>query len=939
MFRPLISILLLSVYLYPAKISQEFKNDKNIIKANSIKHKSKKKLDEKYRLMFQVFNYASDLKNAYKVGQKALKAFPESIYWHKEMAKTCQWLGLHQEAVKHYEFVVGRTHDKEIEKVLLKYALKAYQYEAAAPILKSRAIQKPDEKNIDRLIDIYNKTGTPEEAAKIIEEACKNSGDTKLLSKALKIYIETGNESDVERIVKNMKKKVLYDKSIGEILADYYITRRDMRSAYQALKKIDPKSLGKDSSDYYTQLRDLGWYMQDEKSSAYASAKLFELGKADRDDYERIITYYKDIDPDLSAKAALEASKKIDKRFFITYVHMLFANKSYKKLITAIKTNVPDKLRGDIKKDVSIWLMLGQAYKSLGREKNALQAFKKALSLKPHSPEIKATILWAYIDEKDINSLRNMIFELEEKGKIDKSLYLPLAVANFSLQKVDRAMGYIKKIMKTSKDNLDVKFMYAYLMQARGETGAFMMTMEDIYDNLRSKLSSNPSLKKDPVFMEKYLKSAIYFVPVDKYNRELELAKQILNSRTYTEISIFRALKNRAQERASYLVRRLRDAEPWMQLSSTLYEDDRNRQLSLLHMHYKTLPIRDSVTAAINTGNIALAQSLTFAGLESNRYDSMLYKQMLDLTEDNSNKIFAKIISTQREGLDRYRLDLAGKYFIPEAWILKANSTLVKNIFHGHGSITEVAKNESIFSASVQRKIMKGKLYMQGGVRAAMKTYSFFESKLAYSPISRVSLEADVGVSVLSDETTYLLIGGKKNELKMKASFQYLPSSTISVDFMAQRFYSQNDYNLGKGYKTRAEWYRKIRSGYPDLALGLFAEYGYYNEKDGSLRGNIDELIDYAKAKALPETYYALGLNMSYGMTNKYNFTRIWKPYFSFTPSYYSVLRQINFSLDAGIGGKVFDRDHLDLGVSYSQGIKGTQEESSSIYIKYRYSF
>jgi len=149
---------------------------------------------------------------------------------------------------------------------------------------------------------------------------------------------------------------------------------------------------------------------------------------------------------------------------------------------------------------------------------------------------------------------------------------------------------------------------------------------------------------------------------------------------------------------------------------------------------------------------------------------------------------------------------------------------------------------------------------------------------------------------------------------------------------------SEIDYFLGDGYRTRLEWYHQMRSGYPDLAWGLFAEYGQYDEEEGSA-GVIDSLIIYDDTLILPETFYTIGANFYYGIANKQYYTRVWRPYASFSPYYNGLLHQINFSFDAGLGGMVHDRDHLNVGISYDQSVNGTNESNLQIYIRYKHFF
>ncbi len=666
---------------------------------------------------------------------------------------------------------------------------------------------------------------------------------------------------------------------------------------------------------------------------------MYESGKAQPQDYERILFYFRDKNSKLVGEVSYDAYLKYGKKYFYTgYLDTLFKEKQYGKLIDTIQKTFRGTMGRDLKSEVYIWLMLGQAYSAQKHYMKSIEAFKQALQLDPSSAEIEAAILWFYIDHKQMVPLKAMIEDIEERGKIDHALQLPLAVGNFALQRTDRAMTYVKRLMQKDNKNIDLKFMYAYLMQAREETGAFMITMEEIYETLEKQRKTEPSSMKNATFVENYLKAGMYFIPVDQFETALHKAKSILSTKNYTEIMIFQTLRHRAQDRAKYLAGRLKEIEPWMQLNIALFEDARADQQTLLYRYCTILPIRDRVTAAVRTGNIALAQTLAFKGLEENRRDYLLYQQMRDLDEKYADLFHSKGGLHRRTELDRKYLDLSGRYYLGDAWTLFTRIATVQNTIRVSETLKTVPKNETLFLTGMQKRFMRGTFSLEAGIRSAMKTYGFFQAKLHYNIISRFSIEAEYGSGLISDETTYLLLGGKKDELKLKTTFQYLPSTTLSLILSGQHFYSQDDNFLGNGYRAGLEWYHQVRSGYPDLAWSLFAEYGNYDEKKG-LHGVVDDLLSNENIRVLPETYYTVGTTFYYGMSNKQYYTRVWRPYASFSPYYNGLNHQINFSSDAGLGGLVYDSDHLNFGLSYDQSVNGTNDSSFRIYFHYKHFF
>jgi nitroreductase len=320
--------------------------------------------EEKLRLMFQVFTYSSDLNNAYKVGKRALKLFPDSLYWHQKMAEISEWIDKRNEAIQHYQFIYHRTHDRKLRKKILDYSLAAYQYETAAPILEEIALSDPNEKNLANVVDIYNKTGSPEKAAEMLEHlALKKEINATLAAKALKLYTEIGEETSAKALVEKLEKVKWYDMYTAKIIGDYYLAKKDPESAYRIMQKVKPETLKEHAQAYYRWMSDMGWYLQKFKAAASASKALYEAGEAQPQDYERILFYFRDKNTQLVGRVSYDAYRKLGKKYlYINYLDTLMRQKLYGRLIDEVQKAFHEDIGSALKSEVYVWLMLGQAY-------------------------------------------------------------------------------------------------------------------------------------------------------------------------------------------------------------------------------------------------------------------------------------------------------------------------------------------------------------------------------------------------------------------------------------------------------------------------------------------------------------------------------------------------------------------------------------------------
>ena len=80
-------------------------------------------------------------------------------------------------------------------------------------------------------------------------------------------------------------------------------------------------------------------------------------------------------------------------------------------------------------------------------------------------------------------------------------------------------------------------------------------------------------------------------------------------------------------------------------------------------------------------------------------------------------------------------------------------------------------------------------------------------------------------------------------------------------------------------------------------------------------------------------------MNFSYGEMYRNLYTRVWRPYFEIYPYYNSDINDFTFGLNAGIGGKVFHQDHMNIGVSYSDSVNGIGGKILEFYINYQFMY
>ena len=890
--------------------------------------------DEKLRLMYQVFVYANDLKNAYKTVKVALKRRPHSLYWHYKMVEVATWLGRGADAVNSMNYIYKFTHSPKMREKVLKSALELYQYKVAAPLIKEETIKHPTPENIKNLIFVYNKVGKPEIAAKTLEDLAKNHPNKEdLLREALKVYILLGWSKDAKRVIAKLEKFPKLKVETAREISFFYIPRKKLKKAYKTLLKAwDNNSSNK---GYFIQVSDLGWYLKDFAHSAQASKKLIELNSARIVDYERAVNFYGKKDPQFAKMAAFSSFQKYKKPYLLSsYMSLLLSQKEYKKLYKVIKlVESNPKILNNFKKSSNYYLIKAETLKELKRFNEAELAYKRAISLNPNSQELKLALFWFYIDTKNIAKLKKAIFEIEDNLNIDKSLWLPLAMGHYFLNEVDKAIEYIK-LIKDEKSSLDIDMTYSYLLQLRGDSVAANKVMQNVFEYLDKKLQQNPKLIKNPEFLSKYLESGINFLNPDRFEELLKRSKKILPKSKYEDLSISWSQKIGAISKSKLLAQKLSNPRPWVDLSITMAESDYAKVQKLLYKYYMVLPPLDSTIAAKESGNISFAQSLIFNAQENNRKNSSIYQLRREFIQEYVSRVNLK------SGFDKLG-DISNLYlkgdiskYIARGYYLKGAFGVSKNRDKSPNYPNNIPKNDNWIEIGLKKLFDRGSIEGFGGFRSESKDFFYFLLNGKYKFTQNSLLEGSLKKDVKADETTYLRLGGKKDEVSLKATYHYLPSTSVSFFTAWDKYNSQDDKKLGEGFKIRGDLARQIHSGYPDFIVNIFGEYGNFVEFKKENRGVIDNIAR-KDDLILPQEYLRTGVTLGIGTATKEIFTRVWRGYLEFTPYYDWITNRADFSINTGYGGSLFGQDKLRFDFSYDQSLNGTQDSSYGLNMNY----
>ncbi len=896
--------------------------------------------DGELRLILQVFLYKGDLESAYKVATIGYEKYKKSYYWNQKMAEICKWTNRSARAMKHLRYIYSLKYDKKIEQELIDFGSASYQYEDIEELVVSKALHNPTEKNINLMILIYKKIGEPEKVVKILEkEYYRDTTNRMLITKALRLSLEIGDLMLAKKYVNIIEAKKPYSQKDGALIAHYYYINHHVVKAYKSLKYIDTFNITdeKDNIKYYELKSDLGWYLQDNLSSVKASKILLDLDKARLVDYERISYVYKKTDPKLVVEVEKGAFLKYKINYlFFTYATTALNNKAYDDLYKII-INL-EKENSSLMQDSKYWIIKSKLYRSSNEMELAEDALQKALQLSPNDYGIKLMLIYYYIDTNNNKRLKLILMDMDENEELSSTFFLPMASAYFYLNNINKASYYTDKLIAlndAATTLMSFKFMQAYIYQAQNNHSAFIGLMREIVSSLKQQLKKNPYLAKQDLYLSNYLRASMDILDAEKFEKKLKAAKKYLTKANYREISYSWAIKNSADEKSLKIYHKIKKKALWLRFSNSLIFKNHSTIENLLNENLQSLSMGDASQAANKDGQKSLSQSIAFEGLLKNDANQNAYIQHLDLSKQRSDSLDIKVSYYNRNPLLQKYLKLKNSLYLSRAYYFYTELDYFKNQTLNRSSIVTVPKNTIYSKLGLKRIYDRGYIKADIGISDALKQY------ISYSLIGNLQLSTDLystltlSKDITAVEGTQLLLGGKKDMLSLNISWTILNSTMINFLYKENRYNSQDNIYLGKGNYSRISVNQKIRNGYPDLAIGTFIDFGSYRETEGT-RGVIDTLLPKI-GNILPENFYNLGAIFSYGMANSSDYTRVWRPYFEFSPSYNSVSDAYSYSLLTGYGGKVFHQDHVTVGFSYTESLNGISGKSYEIYLNYKF--
>jgi hypothetical protein len=288
-----------------------------------------------------------------------------------------------------------------------------------------------------------------------------------------------------------------------------------------------------------------------------------------------------------------------------------------------------------------------------------------------------------------------------------------------------------------------------------------------------------------------------------------------------------------------------------------------------------------------------------------------------------------------RTGMSQTYSDMHNSFYLAKGYSFESDLFLGSNAINDDEVFRSIPSASTAFGIGIKKRFARGLYQIDAGIKSSADTYNYLSFKYATQISQRVSIEVLADKGARADESVYLLAGGYKDRFALQTHYSLLGATQLGLYLESADFYSDDGKDIGSGISGRLDANYLQRSAYPDIRITPYYTFGDYTQSSGD-RGVIEDMLNFPDTNVLSDDFWYTGVELSYGMENRYNYVRVWRPFFSINPYYNGLESQFNYEFSAGVGGEVFGQDNLAIVVDYSESVGGTDDTFWRTYFSYK---
>lgn len=864
-----------------------------------------------YELAYTTLLANNNLKMALELTEYAVKQRPDDLTWRRRYALVSEWSGESYISLAQWRYLFQKTKSRESYNYALRLAKALQDYGALVSLYQYQYNQNPaSENNITNLANALINNGDEGAALALL----KQNAETPLIQSALlNLHKELGHPLEVLKSIARLE--MLEGKSESLLLEKIkvHLQQHDQQQAYQALKQYDGEKRINDRFLVAT-LASLAWNKGDFDVSLNAYKRLYDSGEKTPEMFSRLIWIEEKKAPEQAFKLSQDAMHlyPTDSSALLRTIYLGVGLKKWDSL-KRIFSGLSQEQEKTIASKPVYYTAKAAIYMADKKPQQALKILSKGRSALPSDNGLLRQYLWTVIDYDKPSMIFREVRRHYHNQEVENAINYGLVKLGFKKLAINR----MYKARKEHKDDVRWLLDYADLLRENNEEFLSILAEQRAWKVLRKQKKVDVKSVARLVNEQSppQLKMALLQQLPKHDDIFLDVMSWTLTRENYPLAFYLYAL---SKEKNINL-------PAWIEMNLALETNDK---IKIQQIFKKTaitkIPHREVVEGKDRVGDVLEMQSLAYQGLAAHPNDTLTYIQF-----KQKNLPYAPFVAV--DGYYHSLGSLTANGYQLSAMLLytprlqfRPTVTYRRLKSNDFSQLINVPRSEQIFSLQTDYKYHYNTYRFIVGSRKTMKRHYPIRFHWLRKWTHSLDTTLMVDLQTKADDTTFLQIGGKKNDLGVNVQYRWTERDYLEGTFNYSFLSDLNNVRLGRGATFFGTWRHLFYFSYPDFNARLYLNHSLYwpTANNSPL---LNQLTPAASgAPYLPGKFTEFGIIGGIGQRFEQEYTHALK-LFAEAGLLYNNTNGFGQLFNGGFALSIFGRDHLAIYTRFSrnQGVIG----------------
>lgn len=893
---------------------------------------------EKFELAYQAYTYAGKVNDAYALSIAAVRANPDSRLWLTRLAQSASWSNHPNEALNAYYLLIVKDHQTELLDKAITLANSVQRYDMLVSFYEvKRSLLKNDTATLIKLANAYDGLGETKSAINVLNQAYVRTHNPELLYAMTDHYQSIGDMNSLNQTLDLLEHNHGISVRSALMRANSHVNRADFDRAYQALNQIRSSAEASDNA-YWEQLANTAWITGHYNTCRFAYQHLWMQNAITEEGLRRLFLLTTS-NPHIQLTIARDAWLRYHSRYaFLGIANLSLRTRSIDGLIAMYLKPLPRNVADPLKSTPLYWDTLAKIDTLLNHA-----AYARSILI------LKARHL-LFADEFNLMYFNFLQFQAGlvsrepaiEALKAALKYYQTLSTSNgdwlnaygsayTQLNETKNALWYHSQALNQDPNNLNLMIAKASaLAELKYGKSAYLLRSNAwrlIQDYQSNEFMEDNNLLNNYADLGNLVNPCALSLPIYRY---------LANDQGMTQPLLAYSIDHKNIALADYLYENDIQKPVWASLKLALLHNNKIQQHALVTQSSAVLAPSESTNAAMNTGDIHLAQALAYEHLEKNpsteAYNDFQTAMIKNANHAEFDTEFEQFGNLQgQRGIVHGDWHESGYTLTPylSAWYPHSNNS---------GSLAPRSYNEEIMNLAISRENENMLVKLTVGDHEAF--YHSFNARfsLDYKIDYEQNINAIVGYNQRSTLGTFMLIAGSQDEYQLQYGHQWTTRDHFAATAEIDHYQLQDRTQLGGAQILRFEFDHQFYFDYPDLGVSWNTDFDRFQRYHSYLGKRINAIFPNnttATVSAfIPDNFWQTELSLNIGTSANANYCTAFHPY-AVAGILYNQTAGYGTDISLGLNGRLFGRDQLKLYYTRSSVTSGQSQTNFIVGLGY----